>query len=291
MAANKDNRGSLDWIKSKAAEAQDKAEKRMAETPRQMFLPGMEELMRAMPNPVARSSLFAPIARGKKKMHAGTALTSRSDASLEYWGVQLNEQHADICLQLLYEAQQAMGRPVKINRRAFLREIGWGASGREYERFHRYMKELTVATLIIETKKRDGSTKYRIGHTEAFHIVQGFRYDGDEEAYTFILDPRWVTLFGNREYALLDWEKRLNIGAGHDLAKSIQRLVATSSDQVQRYAMDWLKERAQYSSPMRKFRVALESAMRELERLEIVARWNIGQSTKGNDQLTVWVVK
>ena len=31
--------------------------------------------------------------------------------------------------------------------------------------------------------------------------------------------------------------------------------------------------------------------MRELERLEIVARWNIGQSTKGNDQLTVWVVK
>jgi hypothetical protein len=56
MAANKDNRGSLDWIKSKAAEAQDKAKKRMAETPRQMFLPGMEELMRAMPNPVARSS-------------------------------------------------------------------------------------------------------------------------------------------------------------------------------------------------------------------------------------------
>ena len=113
----------------------------------------------------------------------------------------------------------------------------------------------------------------------------------DEGISLFVLDPRWVTLFGNREYALLDWEKRLNIGAGHDLAKSIQRLVATSSDQVQRYAMDWLKERAQYSSPMRKFRVALESAMRELERLEIVARWNIGQSTKGNDQLTVWVVK
>lgn len=58
-----------------------------------------------MPNPVARSSLFAPIARGKKKMRGGTVLASRADASLEYWGVQLNEQHADISLQLLYEAR------------------------------------------------------------------------------------------------------------------------------------------------------------------------------------------
>ncbi len=30
---------------------------------RQMFLPGMDEFMRAMPDPVADSSLFAPVAR------------------------------------------------------------------------------------------------------------------------------------------------------------------------------------------------------------------------------------
>ena len=83
----------------------------------------------------------------------------------------------------------------------------------------------------------------------------------------------------------------MQIVRGQDMAKTLQRLVATSSDPVQRYALARLKETMQYGGRMRDFRVALERAMRELERVEIAARWQIGQSTKGNDQLTVWVVK
>ena len=63
MAANNGTRDSLEWIKGKAAEGRARA----AETPRQMVLPGMEEFMRAMPNQVARSSLFAGIAAFKSK--------------------------------------------------------------------------------------------------------------------------------------------------------------------------------------------------------------------------------
>lgn len=36
----------------------------IVETPQPLFLPGVGELGRAMPNHIARSSLFAPIARG-----------------------------------------------------------------------------------------------------------------------------------------------------------------------------------------------------------------------------------
>ena len=107
------------------------------------------------------------------------------------------------------------------------------------------------------------------------------------ETYTYTLDPRWAVLFGNREYSLLDWDKRLQFKRGQDLAKSLQRLIVTSSDAVQRYSLDFLKERAQFASPMRKFKETLTAAMRELERLEIIAGGRIERGTKGKEQ-AVW---
>ena len=55
-----------------------------ASSPRKMFLPGMDAFMRAMPNSVALSSLFAPIARGKKQYHYQVVLVSRGDAGLPH---------------------------------------------------------------------------------------------------------------------------------------------------------------------------------------------------------------
>ena len=289
MAAINGTRHSLEWIKRKGAEAQARAEKRLAETPRQMFLPGMEEVMRAMPNQVAGSSLFAPIARGRRKFLQETALITRGNAVMSYTGEQLDEGDADLSLQLIYEARPfPLGQPVLINRAAFLRAMGRSTGKHDYEWLHRRMKAMTAATLFIEAKKPDGSIKYRIGHTQAFHIVQSFNYDEDAQTYTFTLDPCWMTLFGNREFALIDWDKRLRIGRGQDVAKALQRLLDTSADPVQRYALDWLKAKMQYASPMRKFRETLKAALRELERLEIISTGRIERSTKGKEQLTVW---
>jgi len=290
MATNNGTKDSLEWIKRKGAEALAQAEKGGAETSRQMFLPGMEEVMRAMPNQVARSSLFAPIAKGRRKFHPETALVSRVDAVMSYTGEQLDEADADLSLQLIYEARLVpLGQPVKINRAAFLRAMGRSTGKSDYAWLHRRMKALTVATLFIEAKQPDGTTKYRIGYAEAFHIVQRFRYDEGEEAYTFTLDSRWHSLFGNREFALIDWNKRLQIGRGQDMAKALQRLVATSADPIQRYAVDRLKDKMQYTGRLRDFRAALEKATRELERLAIIAAGRIERSTKGKEQLTVWL--
>jgi hypothetical protein len=90
-----------------------------------MFLPGLDDWLRAMPNSIARSSLFAPIARGKPVHHKQVVLVSRSDAVITYTGYQLDEAKADAWMQLMYEARCVpLGRPVTINRAAFLRAIG-----------------------------------------------------------------------------------------------------------------------------------------------------------------------
>jgi hypothetical protein len=287
MADLKRTRDPLEWVKKKAAEAQEESDKAAAKTQVQMFLPGMEEFMRAMPNHIARSSLFAPVATGRKRIHDGTVLVSRSDAIIRFKGKQLDETQADVWMQAMHEAcKQPLGEPVIINRAAFLKAIGRNTSGENYKWLHRTMEDLAFAMLVIEVLK-DGKPKLAIGRTRALHMIEGFDYDDECETYTLRIDPRWRGMYGNREFALIDWGKRLQFGQHQNMAKALQRLVATSDEAVQRYTLDWLKSKLEYSSPMRKFRESLEAALRELERLEIIAGGRIEANTKGKPQ-AVW---
>ena len=259
-----------------------------AETPKKLFLRGMDELMRAMPNHIARSSLFAPVAPGRKKMHKDTVLVSRGDAVIKFWGEQLDEAQADVWLQAMHEAiKHPLGVPVTINRLAFLQAIGRTNTGPNYKWLHSTMESLSFAMLVMEVHNKDGKTKLAIGRTRALHMIEGFDYDDKAEAYTLRIDPRWRGMYGNHEYALIDWEKRMQFGQNQNMAKTMQRLVATSSETVQRFALDWLKSKLEYGSPLRKFKESLEAAMRELERLEIIAGGRIEDNSKGQPQ-AVW---
>ena len=297
MADNKDNaprRKTLDelmqFANERAAAGREAADKKAAETPRQMFLPGMDEFMRAMPNHIARSSLFAPVARGRRKMHDGSILPSRGDAEIRFSGKQLDEAQADVWMQAMKEAQrQPLGEAVTINRAEFLREIGRAESGQNYKWLHRTMQDLSFAMLGIEVTKADGKPKLSIGKTRVLHLIAGFDYDEDSETYSLTIDPRWHAMYGNREFALIDWGKRREFGRNQDMAKTLQRLLATSSNPVQRYALDWLKEKMEYSGRVRDFRDALTRACAELERLEIITAHKIEDSTKGKPQLALWL--
>ncbi len=289
MATAKDTPGnSLEWLKKKAAEVAANAEKKAAETTKELFLPGFD--LGAIPNHLNRSSFIAPIARGRRKFHRQTKMVSRSDCVLEYTGEQLDEADGDILMALLFFAQrQPLGTPVKLNRAELLRKLGRSTGKHDYEWLHRRIKAMTEGTIFIEARRPDGATRYRLGYSVAFHIIISFVYDDKTDTYSYILDPRWVQMFGNREYALLDWDKRMQIGRGQDMAKTLQRLVATSNNPVQYYALDWLKDKMEYAGRMRDFRDAITRAVSELVRLEIVARGSIEDSTKGVPQLVLWL--
>lgn len=294
MADNEDTktaakRDPLAWLKQKAAEAgRDNKDKKAAEKPRQMFLPGFD--IGAFPNHLNRSSFIAPIARGRRKFHRQAAMVTRRDCVLEYTGEQLDEADGDLIMALIAFAQPfPVGTSVPLNRAELLRKIKRSTGKHDYEWLHRRIKALTEATLFLEAKKPDGSTRYSIGKTVSFRIIAAFSYDDEAEAYSYSLDPRWVQMFGNREYSLIDWDKRMQIGRGQDMAKTLQRLLATSADPVQRYALDWLKGKMEYASPMRKFREALAAACKELERLEMITAHKIEESTKGKPQLALWL--
>jgi hypothetical protein len=217
-------------------------------------------------------------------------MVTRKDCVLEYTGEQLDEADGDLIMALIAFAQPfPLGASVPLNRAELLRKINRSTGKHDYEWLHRRIKALTEATLFLEAKKPDGSTRYSIGKTVSFRIIAAFSYDDKAEVYSYSLDPRWVQMFGNREYSLIDWDKRMQIKRGQDMAKTLQRLLATSADSVQRYALDWLKGKMEYGGRMRDFRDALARAVRELERLEIIAKGCIEDSTKGNPQLALWL--
>lgn len=279
--------GLTERAKKAQERAVSKAEQEAA-TSRQMFLPGFD--IGAFPNHLNRSSFIAPIARGRRKFHRQAEMVTRRDCALEYTGEQLDEADGDLIMALIAFAQPfPIGTAVPLNRAELLRKIKRSTGKHDYEWLHRRIKALTEATLFLEARKPDGSTRYSIGKTVSFRIIAGFSYDDESEAYSYSLDPRWVQMFGNREYSLIDWDKRMQIGRGQDMAKTLQRLLATSADLVQRYALDWLKGKMEYSGRMRDFRDAIARAVRELERLEIIAKGCIEDSAKGKPQLALWL--
>lgn len=280
-------------LMARAAEAQLRIESRGAggkSTPTEMhlFLPRHDGLMRAMPNHIARSSLFAPVARGRKRIHKDTILVSRGDALIKFWGEQLDESQADVWMQAMYEAsRRPLGEPVTIKRAEFLRSIGRKTGNYEYKWLNRTMQALSFAMLVIEVT-RAGKFKMTVGANRALHMIDGFDFDCVAEDYTLRIDPRWSEIFATREFALIDWQKRMQFGIRQDMAKALQRLVATSDEHIQRYALEWLKGKLEYTGRMRDFEDALKRAMRELERLEIIVDARVEMSTKGRVQ-AVWI--
>jgi len=250
------------------------------------FVPGMDDFMRAMPNHIARSSFFAPVARGRRRHYKQlTTIVSRGDVEIMYKGEQLDEADADLFLQLISLAKGTpLGEPVYYNRAQLIRSLGRSHGTQQYEWLDRRLLAFSTAAIRVKTKA------YVIGEQgkqKTFGILSEYGHDEAAGMNYFIFNTNWHKLFLNREYALIDWEKRLEIGRGHDMAKALQRLFATSADPVQRYGLEWLKDKLQYTGRLRDFKNALLRATAELGRVEVIAGGGIERSTKGNDQLVI----
>ncbi|MEB2399997.1 TrfA [Parapusillimonas sp. JC17] len=274
----------------KATQALAAAAEKQASTPTPFMLPGINETARAIPNYIARSAIFAPVRRGWRTLHDDTVFLEGSNILLKGSGKQLSEDHADIWMHAMYlQTTALLGEAPVINRADFLRGMGRPTGGSAYEWLHEGMKDLARFTLCIEARRKDGSVKYSYGRhpsTRVLAMLGGFDYHEPTGSYTLYADPRWAQIFGNREYALVDWAKRLQMR--HDLSKSLQRLIGTSADIQQKYSLDILKQRAQYTGRMRDFRTSLERSLTELEELEVITKPRIETATRGHEQ-AVWI--
>lgn len=253
-----------------------------------MQLPLWPELDRAIPNHLARSSLFAPI--GKRQQHNRTELASRSDVKIMFTGEQLDMADCDVFMQALTEAKRtALGERVFIKRGPFLKAMGRSTGTSDYEWLHESFRRLWLGALEIEAKRiKIGGGSSPTPKSSGLHLIAGFDYDEQQEAYFLLFDPRIISLFNNQEFALVDWQKRMQIGKRKDMAKWLQNYIASHEKGVHRIGLKYLKEWMMYTSPPNKFKTALNEALTELMRLGIIEQARLEASTR-NEQQAYWV--
>lgn len=255
--------------------------------PERRQLPLWQDLERAIPNHLARSSLFSPVAPGRRKQYERAEIACRDDVTIFFTGKQLDMADCDVFMQALHEAHRmALGDRVSIKRGTFLRAIGRSTGKADYAWLHESFRRLFIGVVEIEAKN-----KYQLGgtpHSSGLHLLENYAYDADLETYYIRFDPRILALFNNREYALIDWEKRKQLSKRVDMAKWIQNYLASHEPGIHRIGLKLLKMWMDYSSPMNKFETAIKEALGELERLEIIASARIEESTRKEPQAT-WV--
>lgn len=232
--------------------------KKIADQPKQ--LPLWDDLQRAMPNVIARSSLFAPIKRGKRPFLRDAPISSRSDVAILYSGEQLDMADCDVFLQALDMAKKsALGEPIRFNRGRFLKAINKSTGKNDYEWLNTAIKRLQGAVVEIIPKA---------GPSYSFSLLGKKKYDPDQEEYFIAVDPDIVKAFTGSQYGLIDWEARLSLAHQVDLAKWLQGYLASHAKGVHRVAISSIQEwSGRVSSRPDHFRTALLQAAEELLRV------------------------
>ena len=214
-------------------------------------------------------------------------MSPRKNMRITYFGPDLDDYLFDVWMQLIFEAQNALGLYVKIRRAALLRAIGRSVSGRDYTWLKKAMYAFLRARFVIQVSDEDGISRLVIGKDRPLYLVSHFAFDDKAESYTFMIDPRWKLIFGDSDYSLIDWNKRMDIRPGHVLARALQRIFASSSDIDQKHELEKLKCRLNYRSPKCKFEKSLKLAILELKRTGIIKDGDLGTLKNGKECLKI----
>lgn len=226
-------------------------------------LPLFPELESAMPNHLARSSLFAPLKPGRRKMHDKAQLASRDDVEILFSGKQFDMADNDVLLQAFRVAQCfPTGHDVTFKRAAFLREIGRCTGKNDYTWLEESMDRLATGTLFIKTKH----------YKAVLHLVDAYGRSDTNGEYWLRIDPEVLKLFSRREYGFIDLEARRRIGRGQDLAKWLQNYVGShEAGKRHTVAVRFLKEWSGTEGRIRDFLTrGLPRALAELKQVEVI---------------------
>lgn len=250
----------------------------------QMALPGFHDDLRAIPNHLARSPLFAPIKPGRRAICTDERLPSPEGVTVHYSGPQLDQADCDVFMQLVYEQRgRAVGSHVTVHRRGFLQAIGRADGGKNYEWLQAVLDRLQSARVRVE------NSRYKLTAQLIGKVIE------DKQTATFqvVLDPDIIEMFAPGTRSLIDWQKRLMLARRVDLAKWLHNFTASHGDHLQHHSLTNLRAWSGYSSPPRKFKEAIAEALAELVRVEVIAAPDFYErknpDSKKAEQMVKWI--
>jgi hypothetical protein len=225
----------------------------------------------AMPNTIARSALFAPIARGRRAYVKDEIIASRKDVKIIFSGLQLDIGDADVFMQAVRLAdQKKLGTEFQILPYQFLSELGRGGKAKPGKKdliwLKKAFKRLKNGNITIETNRFE----------VMLSLIDEYVFDKDTGNHYLRFNPKILALFRKEQYALIDWEKRKKIEV--NLSKWLQTYVASNKKGKQKISVEKLKTWCgKEGMRIDKFKTVLKKALKELEKLKIIKDSNINK--------------
>lgn len=234
--------------------------------PEQAKLPMMRPTERAVPNSVARSSLFGVVKRGRRKQFEKQMLATLDGTQIRYTGAQLDQHDLDVWMQALeLTRDQELGEYIEFSGYGFLKELGRGTGKRAYERLDTSLTRLgatMVEVLVADRFAYSGS------------LVEDYYRDEDTRRFKVKLNPKLINWF-DPGYTKVQFEERLSLPG--QLAKRLHIYIhaqTATENRPHRIGLEKLQQLCASSlSRLRDFKRKVQDTMEDLEARGVITRW------------------
>ena len=160
-------------------------------------LPLWEDRMRAVPNGILRSALFAAIQPGARRYMDGESITALCGVEIKYTGQQLDQGDLSVWEAVLHVAQQQnLGHRCYVSTYQLLSLLGLKDSGANRKVIYKRLTRLVATALQI----KQGRYEY-IGGL----IMEALRDDDSGQMY-IVINPKIINLFQSDQYTKIHFE-------------------------------------------------------------------------------------
>lgn len=225
-------------------------------------------------NHLARTPLFSPIKRGRRKMLDKAPLVGPSgNRAAFYSGKQLDMADQDVYLLALQMASGVgPGEHITVHLGEFMRRLGRksdGASGLAW--LKTVFERISTGRLFFENEDDFVS----IPLLGALHISKR------SQVWGFDIPSETLHLFLGQSYGYVDMAKRRALARRVDLAKWVQGYAMSHDARYQHaVSLENLHKWSGYEGRMRDFRNYLAEALNELRRVGILTSWEFAERKK-----------
>jgi len=162
-------------------------------------LPVCPSSVRAVPNSILRSALFAAIQGKTRRFLDNEVIASVEGVVISFTGRQLDQADMDVweyAIHLLRGVE--VGSSVNFNANSFLKGIGRHNGAHDYEWLDKAITRLIACAVIIKNEHR----------TFKGSLISSCINDEKTGEYQLTLDAKTLALYGDNNWTGIEWEQR-----------------------------------------------------------------------------------
>jgi hypothetical protein len=231
-------------------------------------LPLWPEPVRAVPNDILRSALFASI-QGSRRYIKNEVIAAVDGVTITFKGEQLDQSDLDVWEQATHLARsQPLGHICHFRANAFLKDIGRDNGRAQYKWLDESIKRLIACAVEI----RNGSRVF------TGSLLSSCCRDEETGVYQLTLDPKTMKLYSPNNWSSVEWAQRQAM-IGKPLALWLHGFFSSHAAPLP-YKVETLRKLCgSTDKTLRSYRQKLRKALDDLKASAAIVAWSIDPTT------------